>query len=264
MFVVRYKSIFPRPPSIPLLRRSITITSTRTAQNATQEGGNARAKGSQREKKAQNYLPPLTEDEIQKITNTDHIMYVTKVRQKKPERKPLLKSFFVGEVDAQLLAYPQVMTVKEVAAFQTLVDKNERYFGEDIGKCAERSECDVPNAMLAEYRRLKLFGANVEQRFGGMGNFSSEMSWLSETEALDLRSFFVLGAHRLAVEAITDHGSDNHHIEYLARMARGSYEPQRRFGDLKKKVWRLADFKYPRRSLDNFSIYSLSRKKYCT
>lgn len=229
MFVVRYKSIFPRPNSIPLLRRSITITPTWTAQNAAQDR-NAQAKGSQRGNKVQDYLPPLTEDEIQKITNTDHIMYVTKVRQKKPERKPLLKNFFIGEVDAHLLTYPQVMTVKEVAAFQTLVAKHQRYFSEDIGKCAQRSEYDVPNAMLAEYLRLKSFGANVEQRFGGMGNFSSEMSWLSETEALDLRSFFVLGAHRLAVEAITDHGSDNHHIEYLARMARGSYGPKSRFG----------------------------------
>lgn len=221
MFVVRYKHILARPIyQITHLQRAISITSTITAQNVSQPK-NRQTGSSQNPKQIEAYTEPLTEDAIQKITNTDHIMYVTKIRQKKPERKPLLREFFIGDVDRDLLAYPQVMTQKEVAAMEQLIDTHREYFDDGIGKTEDRLERDISSGMLSELRRLRSFGANVEQRFGGMGNFASEMSWLSETEALDLRSFFVLGAHRLAVEAIRDHGSENHHIEFMARMAKG-------------------------------------------
>lgn len=219
MFAVRYKNIFVRSNPFKHVRRTVTLNSTQSANTSQQESVNNenRSDGN----RVQDYKPPLTEELIQKIVNTDHITYVTKFQQKRPEREPLLQNFFIGEVDTGLLTYPQVMTQKEVAAMEQLIDAHNRYFVNEVRESKEPPSRDISYKMFEDFRRLKLFGANVQQRFGGMGNFTSEMSWLTETEAIDLKSFFVLGAHRLAVEAITDHGSENLQIEYLADMAKG-------------------------------------------
>lgn len=221
MFAVRYRNICLRPSLFRQIRRSVTINSSQSANTSQQKSGNKEKRSDGKE--VQDYRAPLSEEEIQKIINTDKIMYVTKFQHKKPEREPLLQNFFIGEVDTELLTYPQVMTQKEVAAMEELISVHQQYFVNEIKESKESPFRDISEKMLDDFRRLKLFGANVHQRFGGMGNFTSEMCWLTETEAIDLKSFFVLAAHRLAVEAITDHGSENHQIEYLADMAKGLF-----------------------------------------
>lgn len=164
---------------------------------------------------------PLTEHEIQKIVNLENIHLVTKYQTKLPQRPPLVQNFFIGKVDQQLLTYPQVMEVKD---FNEMGKKQEvvtSYFSNSAATPHELRHRDLSNQTMADLRHMKLFGSSVPQNYAGAGNFKSEMNWASESEANDVKSFFVLAGHRLAVEAISDHGNTSQQNQYLMDMAKG-------------------------------------------
>lgn len=218
MFAIRSRSFLLRSNIIPLARRAVTSVTKPAPKESKRDRTEIPSDGNQ----IGHHKPPLSEDEIQKIVNTRHLNIVTKHRIKKPEREALLQNFMIGKVDRELIYYPQVMTTKDVQAMEQVVDVHSKYFANEVKISEELATAhDIPQEMLAEFRRLKLFGSNVPQQFGGIGNFTSEMSWLSESQASDLKSFFVLGAHRLAVEAINNHGTEKQHIEFLGKMANG-------------------------------------------
>lgn len=164
---------------------------------------------------------PLNEKEIQKIINLDNIHIVTKYQTKLPQRPPLIQNFFIGKVDNELLTYPQVMAVKD---FNEMVEKFKpisNYFVNSACTPIDLQFRDVSNQMVNDFRGMKLFGSSVHQRFGGSGFFKSEMNLASESEANDVKSYLMLAGHRLAVEAVLDHGDFTHHSQYMMEMAKG-------------------------------------------
>lgn len=164
---------------------------------------------------------PLTEDEIQKIINLDNINIVTKFQTKLPQRPPLVKNFFIGKVDNELLAYPQVIQLKDLIEMREKLQPISDYFITNAKQSIDLRFRDVSNQMVADFQRMKLFGSSVHQRFAGTGYFKSELNFASECEANDIKSFLMLAGHRLAVEAISDHGDISQHNEYLMAMAKG-------------------------------------------
>lgn len=215
MFLIKFKNDLVTNKLFYNFRRSIALTSYRKSIKSTSENVENTNK-----KEVESYRP-LTDDEIQKIVNMDNIHIVTKFQQKLPQRPPLLKNFFIGKVDTELLTYPQVMEVKEFNEMVTKQQPVTAYFVNSAQTPAELRFRDVSNQMLGDFRSMKLFGASVHQRFGGSGFFKSEMSLASESEANDIKSYLVLASHRLAVEAIADHGNVSHHNQYLMSMAKG-------------------------------------------
>lgn len=211
MFSINFKNIF-KNKSVHLLRSTIRCESAKVS-SETSSNNTA-------QKDVETYRP-LTEKEIQKIINLDNIHIVTKYQKKLPQRPPLIQNFFIGKVDNELLTYPQVMEFKD---FDEMVEKQK-----SIGNYFVNSSCtpidlqfrDVSNQMLNDFRSMKLFGSSVHQRFGGSGLFKSEMNLASESEANDIKSYLMLAGHRLAVEAVLDHGDFTHHSEYLMDMAKG-------------------------------------------
>lgn len=164
---------------------------------------------------------PLTEHEIQKIVNLENIHLVTKYQTKMPQRPPLVQNFFIGKVDQELLTYPQVMQVKDFNEMQKKLGTVTSYFFNSAVTPCELRHRDLSNQTVADLRHMQLFGSSVPQNYAGAGNFKSEMNWASESEANDLKSFSVLAAHRMAVEAITDHGNTSQKNQYLMDMAKG-------------------------------------------
>lgn len=217
MFLMIFKSNLVKNKSTGLLRRSLVFSSFRQSAKISSES----KKNENVEQKDVETYRPLSEDEIQKIINLDNIHLVTKFQQKLPQRPPLVKDFFIGKIDHVHLTYPQVMDVKDVVAMTEKLQPISRYFADNARTPADLRFRDVSNQMLGDFRNLKLFGASVNQRFGGLGYFKSEMNWASESEANDIKSFVVLAGHRLAVEAISDHGDVSHHNQYLMDMAKG-------------------------------------------
>lgn len=215
MFLINFKNGSIANNSFQYIRRSIVSSSYR--QSAKNPTNNAEKS----DRKAVETYRPLTEDEIQKIVNMDNIHIVTKFQQKLPQRPPLAMNFFIGKIDTELLTYPQVMEVNE---FNEMVSKQQpisNYFADSARTPAELRFRDVSNQMLTDFKSMKLFGASVHQRFSGSGLFKSEMNLASESEANDIKSYLILAGHRLAVEAIADHGNVSHHNQYLMEMAKG-------------------------------------------
>lgn len=219
MFLKNFKSSLVQNKSINYFRRSITTsTHPNSAKSSTEN-----VKKKDFESKDVETYRPLSEDEIQKIVNLDGIGITTKFQQKLPQRPPLVKDFFIGNVDIEQLTYPQVLEVKDFDAMVEKLRPVTSYFNDVSRTPAELRFRDVSGQMLNDFKCLKLFGASVHQRFGGSGNFKSEMNWASESEAHDIKSYSVLAGHRLAVEAIEDHGDVCLHNQYLMDMARGLY-----------------------------------------
>lgn len=217
MFLNHLKISLVQNKSINFFRRSITTTTHRKSTKTSSEN----VENKEFDPKDVETYRTLTEDEIQKIVNLDGIHIVTKYQQKLPQRPPLLKDFFIGKIDIEHLTYPQVLEVKEFDAMVEKLQPVTNYFADSARTPAELRFHDLSGQMLADFKSMKLFGASVHQRFGGNGNFKSEMNWASESEAHDVKSYLILAGHRLAVEAIADHGNTNHHNQYLMDMGRG-------------------------------------------
>lgn len=218
MFLVNCKNIFSKPVTTKYLQRFITSTSCGDGSTKCSAEKATNADVSQKQVEVHR---PLTESEIQKIVNLDNIHIATKFQTKLPQRPPLIENFFIRKIDAELLTYPQMLEVK---TFHEMVKKFEpvsAYFVDNAKTPKELQFRDLSNQMVADFNRMKLPGLSVPERFSGAGFFKSEMNFASESEANDIKSFLVLAGHRLAVEAISDHGNTAQHNKYLMDMAKG-------------------------------------------
>lgn len=188
-------------------RRSAKLSSSETPQNTTQ--------------KEIDVHRPLSEHEIKKIIDLKDIHIVTKFQSKLPQRPPLVKNFFIGKIDQALLTYPQMMDVKDFNEMTKKLEPISSYFSNNGNAPYDERHRDLSNQTITNLRNMKLFGSSVHQRYAGSGYFKSEMNWASESEANDIKSFLVMASHRVAVEAILDHGNTSQQNQYLMDMARG-------------------------------------------
>lgn len=219
MFLINLKNSVNRTLALHMIRRDISSTICRASTKPTLSSNTFAVQKKSDPNEVQTFKP-LTEDEIQKIINVDNIHIITKTQTKRPQREPLLLNFFIGEIDREMLTYPQ-LELHDVDAIVESINPIADYFVNNTKTPAELRFRDISNEMLANFRNLKLFGSNVGERYGGRGLFKGEMAWASESEANDIKSFLVLAGHRLAVEAITEHGTESQQNEYLMEMAKG-------------------------------------------
>lgn len=219
MLAVNYKNILTHNKLISFSRRSIVSTiCRRTARPSSSE---KQTNTNETKKEIDVHRRPLTEHEIQKIINLENIHIVTKFQAKLPQRPPLVQNFFIGKIDQQLLTYPQMMDVKDFNEMEKKLELVTSYFLNSAATPYELRHRDLSNQTVTDLCHMKLFGSSVPQKYGGSGNFKSEMNWASETEANDIKSFLILAGHRLAVEAISDHGNTSQQNQYLMDMAKG-------------------------------------------
>lgn len=164
---------------------------------------------------------PLTEQEIQKIINLDNIHLETKVQKRGAEREPLVKNFFVGKVDKELLAYPQVIDIEDYKKFIEVLQPVHSYFAEKSKKTCDADSRDISNDLLNDWRRMQIFARNVPEKLGGLGYFNSEANLASECEGVDVKFAEIIAGHRLATEAIAAHGTQQQKDKYLYGLGNG-------------------------------------------
>lgn len=161
------------------------------------------------------------ETQIQKIVNMDNIYTDTRRQIKQPERRNLVKCFFVEEVDKDQLAFPQVIEHRDYEDLTKKLKPIDLFFKERAKTVKDPTVRDLSDDLVADIRAKKLFGTSVNMRFGGLGYFTSETALASECDAVDVKFNEVLSAHRIACETIYYHGTDSQRIEYLLDMAKG-------------------------------------------
>lgn len=199
-----------------IVARTLSLSSSRfrTQQNKEENIDKSKLKSITQRK-------PLTEQEIQKIINLDNIHLETKVRKRTAEREPLVKNFFVGKVDKELLAYPQVIDIEEYKEFIGVLQPVRSYFAEKSKKSCDADTRDVDNNLLNEWRRMKIFARTVPEKHGGLGYFNSEANLASECESVDVKFAEIIAGHRLTTEAIAAHGTQQQKDKYLYGLGNG-------------------------------------------
>lgn len=165
---------------------------------------------------------PLTEKQIQKIINLDNIHLESKLQKRLAEREPLVKNFFVGKVDKELLAYPQVIEIDDYQKLVETLRPVHSYFAEKSKKYFDADSRDISDELISELKRMQIFGRTVPERYGGFGYFNSEANLAAECESVDVKFAEIIAGHRLATEVISAHGTWQQKEKYLLDLGKGS------------------------------------------
>lgn len=217
MLTLKLFRVYSKHLGKQIIPRNLSLTSTHCGaqQNRNQNIDEHKADAITQRKK-------LTEQEIQKIINLDNIHLETKFRKRSAEREPLVRNFFVGNVDKELLAYPQVIDIDDYLKLVETLQPVHSYFAEKSRKPFDPESRDISEELISEFARMHIFGRNVPQKWSGLGYFNSEGNLASECESVDVKFAQIVAGHRLAVEAIAAHGTQAQKDKFLLQLSKGS------------------------------------------
>ena len=126
-----------------------------------------------------------------------------------PAREPLVKNFFVGITDKELLGYPEVIPREEMASLQNAMLPLKNYFAEE-----------QPHS-LENLRQLGLYGLNVPTDYDGKGYSWSASLLASEPEAGHTSLALGLQSHRVVVDMLRELGTPEQQQQYLTALGTG-------------------------------------------
>ncbi|XP_016979525.1 complex I assembly factor ACAD9, mitochondrial [Drosophila rhopaloa] len=134
-------------------------------------------------------------------------------QQKLPTREPLAKNFFIGVVDKELLAYPEVIPREEMSQLQNALLPLKNYF-EEPRETEEKTSTET-------LRQLGLYGLNVPTDFDGRGYGWSASLMASEPDSTHTDLTLGLQAHRVVVDLLKEVGTPLQQQRYLQDLALG-------------------------------------------
>jgi len=132
---------------------------------------------------------------------------------KLPTREPLAKNFFIGVVDKELLAYPEVIARDEMAQLQNALLPLKNYF-EEPREVEDKSSTET-------IRQLGLYGLNVPTEYDGRGYGWSASLLASEPDSTDVNVTLGLQTHRVVVDLLKEVGTPLQQQRYLQDLATG-------------------------------------------
>ncbi|KAH8232877.1 hypothetical protein KR026_001371 [Drosophila bipectinata] len=135
-------------------------------------------------------------------------------QQQLPTREPLAKNFFIGVVDKELLAYPEVIPRDDMSQLENAVLPLKNYFGEPREPEGQKS---IPET----FRQLGLYGLNVPKDFEGQGYGWSASLIASEPDSSDTSLTLSLQTHRVVVDLLKEVGSPLQKQRYLPELSAG-------------------------------------------
>ncbi|XP_037824954.1 complex I assembly factor ACAD9, mitochondrial [Lucilia sericata] len=141
---------------------------------------------------------------------------------KLPARLPLVKNFFVGLVDNELLAYPEVINREDMARLQNELLPLKNFFAEDFDSQKASATHTMPADLADNLKQLGLYGANVSLDFDGKGWGYSESLMASEPESQATEVALGLLGHRSIIDIIQEMGSAEQKQRFLPKLANGS------------------------------------------
>ncbi|XP_055390028.1 complex I assembly factor ACAD9, mitochondrial [Condylostylus longicornis] len=142
----------------------------------------------------------------------------TKIRAKLPARPPLAKNFFLGNVDKELLAFPEVISRDEMSKLQEETKMIEQFF-ENFNQTDSNK---LKNNLIDELRKGGLFGLNISQIYDGKEYIWSEGLIASQFEIKQPDTALLLLGHRIVCDVINVYGTEEQKQKYLPSLANGS------------------------------------------
>jgi len=133
--------------------------------------------------------------------------------KKLPAREPLVKNFFLGATDKELLGYPEVIPREEMVNLQNALLPLNNYFAE------EQSESQ--STQLDNLKHLGLYGLNVPTDYEGKGYKWSASLMASEPESSHTSLALGLQSHRVVVDLLCELGTPEQQQRYLTSLGSG-------------------------------------------
>lgn len=138
-------------------------------------------------------------------------------------RTPLVKNFFVGVVDKEMLAFPEVIPRESAKRLQNELLAAKEYFVNNTAEETQKDKDSVNNGLLKNLQKLQIYGVNVPKEYHGRGwEFSSSLM-LSEIECEMFDVALGLLPHRCIIDVLLDLGTDIQKSQYLPKLAHGRY-----------------------------------------
>ncbi|KAH8290756.1 hypothetical protein KR054_005636 [Drosophila jambulina] len=137
-------------------------------------------------------------------------------QQKLPTRQPLVKNFFIGLVDKELLAYPEVIPRDEMSQLENSLLPLKNYFEEQRKEPQEEQQKPVEI-----YRQLGLYGLNAPTGYEGKGYNWSASLMASEPDSRDTDGSLSLQSHRVVIDLLKELGTPQQQQRYLQELASG-------------------------------------------
>lgn len=157
---------------------------------------------------------PDAQSSRQEITiNTKHPLV------KKDNRAPFAKGFFLGQIDTELMAYPEILTGEQLATLVEEVQPIRKYFAQRKSP----STSPVDKQTMRELKDLRMFGLNIPQHLHGSGYFETEAEYASEAAGTDYALGSLLNCHRLVADLLNEYGTEEQRIRLLPKMASGEW-----------------------------------------
>lgn len=150
-------------------------------------------------------------------------------KKKLPARLPLAKNFFVGLVDRELLAFPEVVTREEMFDLQNELLPLQNYFSDNLVQSLfkrktklEKNEQNHFQDIENNLKQLNLFGLNVSSEYDcgkGWGYSASLMA--SEPECRIAALGIGLASHRAIIDVLQKLGTQEQRDYFLPLLANG-------------------------------------------
>lgn len=137
---------------------------------------------------------------------------------KKENRDPFAKGFFLGKIDTELVAFPEILNGEQLKQMDEEIKPIKEYFDQ------KTSSTDIVDSkVVQELKGLKLFGLNIPQHLHGSGYFETEAEYASESTGNDYNIASLLSRHRLVADLINEYGTEEQKIRFLPKMAAGDW-----------------------------------------
>lgn len=169
---------------------------------------------------------PFSSQATSSITDApEHEEQITEQPSTKlPPRPPLVKNFFVGIVDNELLAFPEVINREDMARLQNELLPLKNFFSKDFDSHAANATNSLPTGLGDNLKQLGLYGANVINDFDGKGWGYSESLMASEPEANATEVALSLLGHRSIIDIIQELGTPEQKQRFLTKLGNGEYK----------------------------------------
>lgn len=142
-------------------------------------------------------------------------------RNKLPQRNPLAKEFFLGKVEKELLAFPEVLNREDMATLRGETSKFEAFF-DTINETQIDSSKIIPKEVFDSLKEYRLYGINVPEDYHGRGWEYTQSLIASEAECNVTDVALALLSHRVVIDTLNEIGSDVQKNKYLPKLADGS------------------------------------------
>ncbi|XP_067632098.1 complex I assembly factor ACAD9, mitochondrial [Eurosta solidaginis] len=139
-------------------------------------------------------------------------------------RQPLVKNFFVGVIDKEMLGYPEVVQRDDMAQLQNEQLPSKNFFADQVNNCLIDRTRQVPADVVDGVRQLGLYGINVpSEHDGGKGWGWTASLMATEPEADCTNVALGLLSHRVIVDLLNSLGSSEQKERFLPKLANGSH-----------------------------------------